>query len=160
LDFSKINTGEFMKIIIASDHAGFPIKEALKNHPSLKKYSVVDGGTYDEGSCHYPTYAFSAGEAVANQEVDFGIIICGSGIGISIAANKVKGVRAAVGYHDEAVRKSREDNDANMIAFGSRYMQLEDMIRRIEIFLATPYLKGRHELRVDLISEYEKKHFK
>lgn len=149
-----------MKIIIASDHAGFPIKEALKKKLTLKPYALVDGGTYDEGSCHYPTYAFLAGEAVAKKEVDFGIIICGSGIGISIAANKVKGVRAAVGYHDEAVRKSREDNNANMIAFGARYMTLEDMLRRIDIFLHTPYLKGRHEIRVDLIADYENKHFK
>lgn len=149
-----------MKIILASDHAGFPIKEALKNHPSMRSYDLVDGGTFDEGSCHYPTYAFSAGEAVAKHEVDFGVIICGSGIGISIAANKVKGVRAAVGYHDDAVQKSREDNNANMIAFGARYMTLEDMVRRIHIFLTTPYLKGRHEIRVDLISDYENKHFK
>jgi ribose 5-phosphate isomerase B len=153
-------TGELMKIILASDHAGFAIKQTLKQHLSLQPYQVVDGGTFDEGSCHYPTYAFLAGEAVAKKEVEFGIIICGSGIGISIAANKVKGVRAAVGYHDEAVRKSREDNDANMIAFGARYMNVEDMIRRINIFLTTPYLKGRHESRVDLITDYEKKHFK
>ena len=147
-------------ILIASDHAGFANKQILIEKLNSLGFTTIDGGTFSEGSCHYPTYAFLAGEAVAKKEADFGIIICGSGIGISIAANKVKGVRAAVGYHDEAVRKSREDNNANMIALGARYMTLEEMLRRIDIFLTTPYLKGRHAIRVDLIDDYEKKHFK
>lgn len=149
-----------MKIIVASDHAGFQVKAKIKEHLKAKGVDVIDGGTDDEGSCHYPTYAFKAGEAVANKKVDFGVIICGSGIGISIAANKVKGVRAAVGYHDEAVVKSREDNDANIIAFGARYMAVKDMLRRIDLFLKTPYLAGRHQVRLDLIADYERKKFK
>lgn len=149
-----------MKIIVASDHAGFKVKASIKEYLLKKGLEVVDGGTEDEGSCHYPTYAFKAGEAVAKKAVDFGVIICGSGIGISIAANKVKGVRAAVGYHDEAVVKSREDNNANVIAFGARYMALKDMLRRLDLFLKTPYLAGRHQVRLDLIADYEQKNFK
>ena len=149
-----------MKIIVASDHAGFKYKEEILAFLTSKGYALIDGGTYNEGSCHYPEYAISASEKVVNKEADFGVLICGSGIGISIASNKVKGARCAVGYHDEATIRSRIDNNANLIAFGSRYMAMQDILRRIELFLKTPYEGGRHQTRIDLIEDYEKTHYK
>jgi ribose 5-phosphate isomerase B len=149
-----------MTIIVASDHAGFIYKKQILDALVLKGFSTIDGGTFNEGSCHYPEYAISASEKVVAKEADFGVLICGSGIGISIASNKVKGARCAVGYDDEATRRSRIDNNANLIAFGSRYMAMADILRRIDIFLATPYEGGRHQLRLDLIADYETKNFR
>jgi ribose 5-phosphate isomerase B len=149
-----------MTLIIASDHAGFQQKQVLIEALEKKGLTMIDGGTFSEGSCHYPEYALSAAERVVNQEAPFGILICGSGIGVSIAANKVKGARCAVGYHDEAVKRARIDNNANLIAFGARYMTLEDMIRRIQIFIETAYEGGRHQTRLDIIQDYENKHYK
>jgi ribose 5-phosphate isomerase B len=147
-----------MKIIVASDHAGYQTKANIISYLTAHGHQVVDGGTFSQGSCHYPEYAISASERVVNGECQFGVLICGSGIGISIASNKVKGARCAVGYHDEATKRARIDNDANLIAFGARYMELKDMLRRIDLFINTPYEAGRHQTRLDLISDYESKH--
>jgi ribose 5-phosphate isomerase B len=149
-----------MKLIIASDHAGFLNKQTLIAALEKAGFEMIDAGTFSEGSCHYPEYALSAAERVVKQEAPFGILICGSGIGVSIAANKVKGARCAVGYHDEATKRARIDNNANLIAFGARYMTLEDILRRIHLFIQTPYEGGRHQTRLDLIQEYEDKHFR
>ena len=149
-----------MKLIIASDHAGFLNKQTLIAALEKAGFEMIDAGTFSEGSCHYPEYALSAAERVVKQEAPFGILICGSGIGVSIAANKVKGARCAVGYHDEATKRARIDNNANLIAFGARYMTLEDILRRIHLFIQTPYDGGRHQTRLDLIQEYEDKHFR
>ncbi len=149
-----------MKIVVASDHGGFRFKEAIKKHLTEKGYEVLDVGAQSEASCHYPTFAIAAGEIVAKKEAEFGFLVCTTGIGISIAANKVKGVRCAIGYHDEAVRLTRNDNDANMLSFGQGYMQLEDVLRRVDIFLETKTEGGRHALRVNIVKEYEDKHFK
>jgi ribose 5-phosphate isomerase B len=149
-----------MKIIIASDHAGFANKKILFDTLTKLGLTMVDGGTFNEGSCHYPEYALSAAERVVAKEADYGVLICGSGIGVSIAANKVKGARCALGYHDEAVKRARIDNDANLIAFGARYMTIEEMLKRIQLFIHTPYESGRHQIRLDIIADYEKKHFR
>ena len=149
-----------MKLLIASDHAGFANKKTLNESLTKLGFSIIDGGTFNEGSCHYPEYALSAAERVVAKEADFGVLICGSGIGVSIAANKVKGARCALGYHDEAVKRARIDNDANLIAFGARYMTLEEMLKRIQMFIHTPYEGGRHQTRLDIIADYEKKHFR
>ena len=149
-----------MKLMIASDHAGFANKKTLVESLTKLGFSIIDGGTFHEGSCHYPEYALSAAERVVAKEADFGVLICGSGIGVSIAANKVKGARCALGYHDEAVKRARIDNDANLIAFGARYMTLEEMLKRIQMFIHTPYEGGRHQTRLDIIADYEKKHFR
>ena len=149
-----------MKIIIASDHAGFANKKTLFDALTKLGFSMMDGGTFNEGSCHYSEYALSAAERVVAKEADFGVLICGSGIGVSIAANKVKGARCAVGYHDEAVKRARIDNDANLIAFGARYMTIEEMLKRIQMFIHTPYEGGRHQTRLDIIADYETKHFR
>jgi ribose 5-phosphate isomerase B len=149
-----------MKLIIASDHAGFANKQTLIQHLKALGFDLIDAGTFSEGSCHYPEYALAAAERVVAKEAPFGVLICGSGIGVSIAANKVKGARCAVGYHDEATKRARIDNDANIIAFGARYMTLEEILKRIQLFVNTPYEGGRHQTRLDIISEYEKKHFR
>jgi ribose 5-phosphate isomerase B len=149
-----------MKIIVASDHAGFKYKAEILAFLATKGYDLIDGGTFNEGSCHYPEYAISASEKVVKKEADFGVLICGSGIGISIASNKVQGARCAVGYHDEATIRARIDNNANLIAFGSRYMSMQDILRRIDLFIKTPYEGGRHQTRLDLIQDYETAHYK
>lgn len=148
-----------MKIVVASDHGGFVYKQAIIDHVATLGHETVDGGTYDNGSCHYPTYALSAGELVSGKKADFGILICNSGIGISIAANKVKGVRCGVGYNDRVTELMRRDNNANMISFGAHFMDLPDVLRRVDIFLSTPFDGGRHATRVDIIKDYEDKHF-
>ncbi|MCX5775957.1 MAG: ribose 5-phosphate isomerase B [Firmicutes bacterium] len=148
-----------MKIVVGSDHGGFQFKEAIKKHLVEKGHEVFDVGTSSEARCNYPDYAILAGEKVASGEAKYGFIVCTTGIGISIAANKVKGVRCAVGYDDEAVRLTRNDNDANMISFGQGFMKLEDVLRRVDIFLSTEAEGGRHANRVNLIKNYEDKHY-
>lgn len=146
-----------MKIVVGSDHGGLEYKNAIKEHLLAQGHEVIDVGTYSKESCHYPTYAFLAAEKVANKEAHFGFLVCTTGEGIMIAANKVKGVRAAVGYNDRVSAKAREHNDANILTFGQGEMELKDVLRRVDIFLTTPFShEGRHGLRVKLITDYEK----
>ena len=140
-----------MKIVLASDHAGFSYKENVKEYLLKKGYEVLDEGTHSLDSCDYPIFAHKAANKVASNEANFGILICSSGEGIAIAANKVKGVRAGIAYNDDVARLMRQHNNANMISFGASFMSLEDVVRRIDIFLATPFEGGRHERRVDEI---------
>ena len=146
-----------MNIVIASDHAGFEFKNSIIKAMQASGLTLEDGGTFTASSCDYPDYAFLASERVAKGEFNFAILLCGSGIGVAIAANKVKGIRCAVGYDDQATILARKDNNANVIAFGARLMPIEAIIRRIKLFIATPYDGGRHQKRVDLIATYEKK---
>ena len=143
-----------MKLGFASDHRGYHLKEQLINHFS-NKLEVVDYGTNSEESTDYPDYAFKLGESVVKKDVDLGVAICGSGIGISIACNKVKGVRCAkVGSIDD-VKATRIDNDANIIAFGEK-TSLEDAITYIETFINTPTsLEEKHVRRRNKIAQYE-----
>ena len=140
-----------MKISIASDHAGYAYKEEIKKYLNNKGYKMIDCGTNSLESCDYPIFGKAAAAKVANKEVDFGILVCSSGEGIAIAANKVKGVRAGIAYNDDVARLMRQHNNANMIAFGASFMALEDVLRRIDIFLATEFEGGRHERRVNEI---------
>lgn len=140
-----------MKISLASDHAGYAYKEEIKKYLEKKGYELVDCGTYSLESCDYPIFAKEAAKKVANKEVDFGILVCSSGEGIAIAANKVKGVRAGIAYNDDVARLMRQHNNANMIAFGASFMKLEDVLKRVDIFLATDFEGGRHERRVNEI---------
>ncbi len=145
-----------LKISIGSDHGGLDYKNAIISYLRKEGYDVFDVGTYTEESCHYPIFAFKAAELVSDHTVDLGILICTSGEGISIAANKVKGIRCAIGYNDEVSRLCREHNHANMIAFGQKFMTLEDVLRRVKIFLNTKPLGDRHSVRVKMIEDYEK----
>ena len=142
-----------MKISIGSDHAGYLYKEEIKKYLSKKGYEVIDCGTNSLESCDYPEFGIAAAKKVANKEADYGIVVCSSGIGISIAANKIKGIRCGLAYNDDVARLIRQHNNANMIGFGASFMELKDVIRRIDIFLSTPFEGGRHERRVNKIEE-------
>ena len=137
------------RIVVASDHAGLPLKEELKADLKGSGYEVEDLGTYDETSVDYPDFGMAAGQAVAAGRADAGVIVCGSGIGISIAANRIPGARAAVLHDSLTARLAREHNDANIAAFGSRLMGVETARDALKVFLATPFDGGgRHARRV------------
>ena len=142
-----------MEISIGCDHGGYQQKLAVIKYLKEEGYEVIDVGTNSEESCHYPTYGEAAARLVASHECDFGIVICTSGEGIMMAANKVPGVRCGLGYNDDVSRLMRQHNDANMIAFGAKFMSNEEVINRIKIFLNTKFEGGRHALRVDLINK-------
>ena len=142
-----------MKISIGSDHAGYIYKEEIKKHLSKKGYEMIDCGTYSLNSCDYPEFGKEAARKVASGEAQYGIVVCSSGEGISIAANKIKGIRCGLAYNDDVARLIRQHNNANMIGFGASFMALEDVLRRIDIFLETPFEGGRHERRVNKIEE-------
>ena len=140
-----------MKVVLASDHAGYTYKNEIKAFLKEKGVSVIDVGTNSIESCDYPIFAHEAALKVANGEADYGVLVCSSGEGIAIAANKVKGVRAGIAYNDDVAQLMRQHNNANMIAFGATFMKLPDVLRRVEIFLKTPFEGGRHERRVNEI---------
>lgn len=140
-----------MKIVLASDHAGYTYKLEVIKYLNSKGIETIDVGTNSLESCDYPIFAHKAANMVAAKEVDCGVLICSSGEGIAIAANKVKGVRAGIAYNDDVARLMKQHNNANMIAFGQSFMSLEDVLRRIDIYLATEFEGGRHERRVNEI---------
>lgn len=151
-----------MKLAIGSDHAGFELKTDVieflkKEYPAIE---VMDKGTYSNDSVDYPDLALQVAEAVASKEADKGILICGTGIGISIAANKVPGVRAALCHNNFTAQMCREHNDANIIAFGSRVIPGETALELVKTFLETDYAGARHACRVAKISDIEKKYCK
>ena len=145
-----------LRIAIGSDHGGVDQKDEVVKYLKSKGYEVIDVGTNSHDSCHYPLFGAEVARKVANKQADFGIVICTSGEGIAIAANKIKGIRCGIGYNDEVSRLMRQHNDANVISFGAKFMETKDVIRRIDIFLSTQFEGGRHQTRVDMISELEK----
>ena len=142
-----------MKIAIASDHGGFELKEQLLEH--YRSDHWLDLGTYSKDSVDYPDYAQKMANAVRKGEADLGILVCGTGIGISIAANRCKGIRAALLYSIEAARLAKEHNNANVLVFGGRTMAFNDVVSRIDTFLAASYEGGRHQTRLDKIETVE-----
>jgi len=142
-----------MRIVIASDHAGYRLKGILKD--KLEGYDFIDAGTDSEDSCDYPDYAEKAALMVASGEADGGIVICGTGIGISIAANKVKGVRAALCFNEFMAEMSRLHNNANVLALGARVIGEDLAVRIAEVWLKTGFEGGRHQRRVDKIGKIE-----
>ena len=145
-----------MKISIGCDHGGFEYKNAIKTMLLNKGYEVIDVGCHSKESAHYPMFAYEAAKLVSAGECEFGIVICTSGEGVMMTANKVKGVRCGLGYNDDVTKLSRMHNDANMISFSQRFMALDDVLRRTILFLETKFEGGRHQTRVDLISDIEK----
>lgn len=145
-----------MKISLGCDHGGFNYKEEIKKYLIEHNYEVIDEGTNSLDSCNYAEYAIKAAEDVASGKANFGILVCSSGEGVTIAANKVKGVRCGIGYNDKVSELLRVHNNANMIAFGALYMDLKDVIKRVDIFLNSDFEGGRHQKRVDTIISYEK----
>jgi ribose 5-phosphate isomerase B len=149
-----------MKIAIASDHAGYEEKERLK--PLLNELGIKyeDLGTMSEESVDYPDYARKVGEEVAGGRVDQGLLVCGSGTGMAIAANKVPGVRAAVAWSEEIARLAREHNDANVLSLGARVMPHEELAKIVRAWFAAKFDAGRHARRVDKIREIEQSEMK
>ena len=145
-----------MKIAVGSDHGGLEYKNAIAEHLKELGHEVIDVGTYSLDSCHYPLYGAEVARKVASKECQFGVVVCTSGEGISIAANKIKGVRCGIAYNDEVARLMRQHNDANVISFGQKFMALEDVLRRVDIFLNTEFEGGRHLTRVEMINDLEK----
>lgn len=145
-----------MKIAVGSDHGGLEYKNAIAKHLKELGHDVIDVGTYSLDSCHYPLYGAEVGKKVASKECRFGVVVCTSGEGIAIAANKIKGVRCGIAYNDEVARLMRQHNDANVISFGQKFMALDDVLRRVDIFLNTEFEGGRHLTRVEMINELEK----
>lgn len=149
-----------MKIAIGCDHGGFSYKKELIAHLNEKGYEVEDFGCFSEDSCDYPDYALPVAEAVKDGKADFGILICSTGIGISIAANKVKGIRCAHVHDVESARLTRNHNNANILAFGAKIISEELMFEITDTFLTSTFDGGRHQRRVDKITAIENKYFK
>ena len=144
-------------IVIASDHGGYAMKEELKAWLTEKGVAFEDVGTYSEASCDYPEYAALAARGVAEGKYEKGILICGTGIGMSLAANKIKGIRCALLSDCFSAEMCRAHNDANMMSLGARVTGIELAKRMVDIFLTTEFLGGRHGRRVDLIRALEEK---
>jgi ribose 5-phosphate isomerase B len=145
-----------MKIAIGADHAGFSLKEKLRLKLSGEGYEVVDFGTGSPESCDYPDFAQSVGGDVAQGRSDRGVLVCSTGIGMAMAANKVDGVRAAPAQSNDEVKFTREHNDANVLTLGAKYMDENRAMELIDIFLTTEFAGGRHARRVAKIAQLEK----
>jgi len=145
-----------MKIAIGADHAGFSLKEELRAALEAKGHEVVDFGTRSAQSTDYPDYASLVAHSVSNGEAERGVLVCSTGVGMSIAANKVPGIRAALAYNADEVALTRLHNNANVLAMGARYLNGEQAACFVEIFLETPFEGGRHERRVNKMMGLEK----
>ncbi len=144
-----------MKIAIGADHAGFPLKEQLRDRLTREGHQVVDYGTHGSDSTDYPDYAAPVARDVASGRADRGILVCSTGVGMSIAANKIPGVRAALGTNLEEVRLVRGHNDANVLTLGARYTAPEEAGALVEEFLSAEFEGGRHARRVGKITALE-----
>ncbi|HEX38272.1 MAG TPA: ribose 5-phosphate isomerase B [Candidatus Cloacimonetes bacterium] len=142
-----------MKIALASDHAGYQLKEGLKSY--LSNFDVIDFGTDSPQSMDYPDTGFAAAEAVGKGECDKGILICGTGIGMSIVANKVIGVRAALCTSVTIAKLSREHNDANVLILPGRFMKIDEAKKIVDTWFSTEFDGGRHIRRLNKIKKYE-----
>ena len=143
-----------MKIAMASDHGGYQLKEEVKKYLEDRGIEILDLGTNSEESVDYPEYGHACGEAVASGKADRGIVCCGTGIGISIAANKVKGVRCALCTDVNMAVMTRKHNDANMLAMGGRTTDTKTALEITAAWLDTEFEGGRHQRRVDMLNRY------
>ncbi len=144
-----------MKIAIGNDHVAVEMKNLVKEHLEKKGYQVINFGTDTSESTNYPVYGKKVADAVASGECDFGVLICGTGVGISLAANKVKGIRACVCSDPYTARLTRLHNDANIIAFGARVIGPELALMIVDEFFKAEFEGGRHQTRVDMITAIE-----
>lgn len=144
-----------MHVAVGSDHAGFELKQLLSEHLARLGHQVIDLGTHSTEPVDYPDFGAAVGARVATGGADLGLCVCGTGIGISIAANKVYGVRAAVVHDASSARLAREHNDANVICFGARLVGAEVAIDSLETFLHSEFKKGRHQRRIEEITALE-----
>lgn len=145
-----------MKIAMGADHGGFSLKETIKQHLEEQGHEVLDLGTYDTASCHYPVYAEKVARAVAAGQAERGILVCGTGIGMSIAANKISGIRAAAVSDCFTAQATREHNDANILCLGERTVGPGLAMRIVDTYLAAQFQGGRHQTRLDMIAALEK----
>ena len=141
----------FKKICIASDHAGFNLKESIKNFLINKNISIIDLGPMNDNSVDYPDYAKKLSNRIKLKKSNIGILVCGSGTGMAMSANKIKGIRAAVCYNVRSTRLSRQHNDANIISIGSRLTKKSTAFKLVSVFLKTKFEGGRHQRRVKKI---------
>jgi ribose 5-phosphate isomerase B len=145
-----------MKIAIAADHAGYSLKEAIRERLAAEGHDVVDFGTDSQESTDYPDYAYTVSERVASGEAERGILVCSTGVGMSIAANKVNGIRAALAMNGESVALTRQHNDANVLAVGAKFTAPDEAAKLVDIFLNTPFDGGaRHARRIEKIAAME-----
>lgn len=147
-----------MKVALGCDHGGYHLKNDIIKHLESKNIEVEDFGTYSTDSCDYPDYALKVAEEVASKNYDFGILICGTGIGISIAANKVPGIRAALCSDTFSAHATREHNDANILALGARVVGPGLALDIVDTFLNAKFEGDRHINRINKISQIEKKY--
>ena len=148
-----------MKLVIASDHAGFPLKEKIVQFLIQEKINVEDLGVHDTQSVDYPDFAVKVAEAVSSQKVDAGILVCGTGLGMSITANKFKGVRAVAVSDLYSARMAKEHNNANVLALGGRVLDPSKALRLVKVWLQSSF-QERHQKRLDKIRDLEQKNFK
>lgn len=142
-----------MKIALAADHAGYVLKETIKEYLNKKNLEFKDYGTFKVDSSDYPEYAYKVSQAVVNEEADLGILVCGTGIGMCITANKAKGIRAATIYDTKTAQLSRLHNDTNILCLGGRILEEKQALEIVEIWLNTSFEGGRHQNRINLISQ-------
>ena len=143
------------KIVIGCDHAAVQMKNNVINPLKSRGFDVIDVGTYSEESCDYPDYAYAAAKKVATGEVKRGILICGTGIGMSIVANKVKGIRCALCDNLFSAEMTRRHNDSNMLSMGARVISNQLALKIVDMFLDTPFEGGRHQRRVEKLMAIE-----
>jgi len=141
-----------MKIALGADHKGYQYKEKVKSFLQEKGHQVEDFGTFSEEPVDYPDFALKVAEAVAKDEVERGILFCWSGIGMSISANKVKGIKAALCLNEEMAKLSRQHNDSNVLSLSAKFIGEEELLKIVEVWLNTPFEGGRHQRRLDKIS--------
>jgi ribose 5-phosphate isomerase B len=144
-----------MRIAIGSDHAGFALKEKLRQRLSASGHEVLDFGTSSEESCDYPDFAQAVAREVAAERSVRGLLVCSTGIGMAMAANKVAGVRAAQGEREDEVRLTRQHNDANVLTLGARHLDEDRAMELVSVFLETEFQGGRHARRVAKITRLE-----
>ncbi|RPJ58061.1 MAG: ribose 5-phosphate isomerase B [Dehalococcoidia bacterium] len=149
-----------MKIAIGSDHAGFELKAYIKRILEAKGYVLIDAGPDTDDSVDYPDYGFKVANLVSGGGVDKGILICGTGIGMSVAANKVKGIRASLAFDMYTAMQSRKHLDANILVLGARVTGLGVAEAIVNVWLDTPFEGGRHEERIAKIAQFEMEHYK
>lgn len=146
-----------MKIALGCDHGGYAMMQEVKKHLESRGIEYKDFGTFSEESCNYPDYAEPAARSIIAGECDRGILICGTGIGISISANKINGIRAALCSDCFSAEMCRKHNDANMVAFGARVIGTGLALKIVDTFIDTEFEGGRHAVRVGLMMDLEKK---
>ena len=146
-----------MKIGIGNDHSAVEMKQDIKAYLEEKGHEVVDFGTNSSERCNYPVYGEAVANAIVNGEVDCGVLICGTGVGISLSANKVNGIRACVCSEPYSARLSKQHNNTNIIAFGARVIGIELAKMIVDEWLNAEYEGGRHQVRIDMIKDIEEK---